>query len=130
MSNPRQTTKHIREIVSRISFKNYTFRVSHFNPNTHNVIRAFSPLYLQCRFNAENACNPGIIETQACRKWVLSEWMTDSEIIQTAFLAVKTAEMHEIHEQFKYDGVPVFNPHLDIPFIGTLIKKLKPFDVR
>lgn len=48
------------------------------------------------------------------RKWRLSEHMTDGEVVQTAFLAVKTALEHEARERFTFDGVSVFDPHYDI----------------
>lgn len=48
------------------------------------------------------------------RKWLLSEHMTDGEIVQTAFLATMTAIEHETREQFAYRGVSVFDPHYDI----------------
>jgi hypothetical protein len=40
--------------------------------------------------------------------------MTDTEIVDAAYLAIERAEIHEIKEHFKFDGVLVFNPHLDI----------------
>lgn len=48
------------------------------------------------------------------RKWFLSPHMTASEIVQTALKAVLTAMEHEIRENFKYRGVTVFDPHLDV----------------
>lgn len=56
----------------------------------------------------------GGIKEQAGRKWRLSKHMTDSEIVQTAFLAVRTAQEHELREQFKYKGYAIFNPHFDL----------------
>lgn len=48
------------------------------------------------------------------RKWLLSEHMTDGEIVQTAFLATLTAIEHEIRETFTYCGAAIFDPHYDI----------------
>ena len=48
------------------------------------------------------------------RKWFLSPHMTNSEIVQTAFKAVQTAEEHELRKQFKYRSRPIFGPHFDI----------------
>lgn len=48
------------------------------------------------------------------RPWVLSTHMTDGEVVQTAFLATMTALEHEARENFKFDGVTVLDPHLDI----------------
>lgn len=72
--------------------------------------------YLQWNFGAFDA-KTGKIANQAGRKWWLSEHMTDSEIVQTAFKAAVTAEEHECREQFKFRGMAIFNPHIDIYFL-------------
>ena len=48
------------------------------------------------------------------RKWRLSEHMTDGEVVQTAWLATLTAIEHEARENFRFQGVTVFDPHYDI----------------
>lgn len=48
------------------------------------------------------------------RKWYISDHMTKSEIVQTAFKAVLTAMEHEARESFTFKGVPVCDPHLDL----------------
>ncbi len=60
------------------------------------------------------------------RKWRMSPHMTRSEVVQTAFLAVKTAEEHEMREKFTYFGKAIFGPHLNaddlVEFIGTAVR--------
>ena len=48
------------------------------------------------------------------RKWLLSEHMTDGEIVQTSFLATMTAVEHEARELFTYKGRSILDPHYDI----------------
>ena len=48
------------------------------------------------------------------RKWKLSPWMVKSEVINTCFKAVMTAEEHEIREAFNYRGVPIYGPHYNV----------------
>lgn len=48
------------------------------------------------------------------RRWWLSPEMTESELVQTAFLAATTAEEHEARELFTYQGKRVFNPHISV----------------
>lgn len=55
------------------------------------------------------------------RKWLLSKHMTKSEIIQTAFKAVLTAEEHECREAFTYRGTAIFGPHFDVDALVSLI---------
>lgn len=47
------------------------------------------------------------------RKWYLSEYMTDDEIVKTAFIAFKSSVEHEVMEGFKVDGIVLFNPHIN-----------------
>lgn len=48
------------------------------------------------------------------RKWLLSDHMTDGEVVQTAWLAFQVALEHEMRETFLYKGQAVFDPHYDI----------------
>lgn len=45
------------------------------------------------------------------RKWYLSQYMTNDEIVKTAFAAIKAAVEHEVMEGFRMDGKLLFNPH-------------------
>ncbi len=63
------------------------------------------------------------------RKWYISPHMTESEIVQTAFLAVKTWLEHEAREMFTYKGQKVFNPHFSVGKLGELAAN-EEFDVR
>lgn len=46
-------------------------------------------------------------------KRYLSAHMCRQEIVGACLSAIKDAEMHEIHEWFKYKGRAIYNPHLD-----------------
>ncbi len=54
------------------------------------------------------------------RKWKLSEHMTESELVGTAFLALNTALEHEAREFFRYNDKIVFNPHISIHVLQTV----------
>jgi len=54
------------------------------------------------------------VEEHKGRKWLLSQHMTDSEIVQTALLAVLVCEEHEARERFRYRGAAIFGPHQDV----------------
>lgn len=51
---------------------------------------------------------------QGGRKFYVSAHATDSEIIQTALLAVLAFEEHEAREAFRVDGIAAFSPHWPI----------------
>ena len=64
------------------------------------------------------------------RKWRLSVHMTKSEIVNTAFLAVMTAEEHEIRETFTYKGEPIYSPHYDVDKLWRLRRTGDSEDLR
>jgi len=47
------------------------------------------------------------------RKFYLSEYMTEDEIVKTAYLAFKLAIEHEVMEAFKINDIVLFNPHVN-----------------
>jgi hypothetical protein len=64
------------------------------------------------------------------RKWFLSNHMTRSEVVQTAFKAVLTAEEHEAREHFKYRGQSIFDPHYDVDKLVELRSDVACLDLR
>lgn len=54
------------------------------------------------------------------RKWLLSPHMTKSEVVQTCLAAAQMAQEHELRENFKYRGEPIFRPHWDVDALVAL----------
>lgn len=79
--------------------------------------------YFQWRFYADG-------EWQSTRKWLLSEHMTKSEIVSTAFKAALTAEEHECRETFRYKGKKIFGPHFDVDVLAEIAGKKVNLDLR
>lgn len=73
----------------------------------YTVVRHNDDLFLQITFFADG-------KEQKCRMWYLWPGMESTGIVKTAWAATLAAEEHEAREQFRYRGVKVFNPHLDI----------------
>lgn len=88
----------IEAIIRKIKYKDWNFHVGIMD----------SRPYLQLHFTDSS----GVIRHG--RKWSFSQWMTKSEIVQTAFLAVKTAEEHEARERFLYKEKAIFGPHFNV----------------
>ena len=63
------------------------------------------------------------------RKWDLSEHMTETEIVCTAFKAIFAAMDHEVREMFTYKGRKIFNPHTSVQSLIDLADK-QEYDVR
>jgi hypothetical protein len=96
-------------VAENIQYKNWEFHVKEKNNVT----------FLQIQFEATDNFS-GKLERQYCRKWQLSEWMTRTEIVRTAFLAVLQAERHESEEAFKYKGQAIFNSHLSADVLAGI----------
>lgn len=86
-------------------------------------------LYMQIKCDA--TCNvTGAPMLWKGRKWRLSNHMTKSEVVQTAFKAVLTAIEHEVREKFLYRGASVFDPHYDVDKLFELRVGGDALDVR
>lgn len=70
-------------------------------------------MYLQVVFPAPCTLT-GKTEMQKCRKWWLSPFMTDTEVVTTAYKAVEAAETHELREKFQFKGRRIFDPHFNV----------------
>ena len=102
----------IRDLLAQVKYQDWQFEVVS-KPGSEK------PAYLQVTFLAP--CNDtGIPSIQKGRKWTLSEWMTKSEVVSTAFKAVLTAVEHEVRETFKYKQQAIFGPHIDVDVLADL----------
>lgn len=112
-----KTLAHIKDVVSRITVKNgMTVVVALDN------VRPF----LQVGFWAPCNTNGGSPKFQTGRKWFLSYYMTDSEIVGTALKAVLTAVEHETREQFLYRGHAIYAPHYNVEALVALSASMEP----
>jgi len=76
--------------------------------------------YLQIR-DPNGTCNTtGNPMPWSGRKWMLSLYMTDTEVVMTAFKAYMAAVEHEAREGFKYDGLTIFDPHINVEDLARL----------
>ena len=77
--------------------------------------------YIQIQFDAPDSFT-GEVERQYCRKWMLSRFMTKSEIVRTAYKAIEAAVLHELQEDFRFLGEPVYRPHIDVMALHEISK--------
>jgi hypothetical protein len=78
-------------------------------------------MYLQVGGTCADARDPRKEIKWAGRKWFLSQHMTRSEIVQTAFKAVITAMEHEVREGFTFRGEPIYGPHWDVELLAEML---------
>lgn len=99
----RELTERVRKILGDVSALDYDFVVEDSDGRP----------YLQVTYD-EACVVTGSAAPQSGRKWWLSQYMTKSEIVQTAFKAVVTSMEHRAREGFTYRGRRVFGPHFDV----------------
>ncbi|TPJ33660.1 hypothetical protein [Mesorhizobium sp. B2-8-3] len=72
----------------------------------------------------------GTREPWKSRKQHLSLHMCRQEVVGAAFGLIKDAELHEVHEWFRYRGASIFNPHLDPDVLAEVARKKTSFVTR
>ena len=107
----------IRQIALQLRYKDWGFRI---------LGNGQSAPDLQLQWMGPDS-ETGELAEQHSRKWRLSFYMTRSEIVQTAFKAVLTAEEHEVREHFRYRGAAILGPHFDV---DQLVEMMPNKDVR
>jgi hypothetical protein len=114
------THEEMEAVLESVKFYEYKFCVVRPTPG--------APLYLQAKYTEPDIVT-GKPELQSTRKWQLSEHMTKSEFVQTAFKCCITSMEHRTREHFRYQGHAVFGPHFDIDALVSLCK-IRAFDYR
>lgn len=114
------TRDAIVKVLQCIEYKDWRF----------HLLEEHGVMFLQVRVTTKCACRPnvGMLE-HFCRKWRLSPRITKSEIVQTAFKAILTAEEHETRETFRYKGAAIFGPHFNVEELVNLYER-KAWDMR
>lgn len=113
-----KTLYDFKEILSKVRFANY-----HFSVLTHG-----SKFYLQAAFDEKDVVT-GELREQKTRKWILSPYMTKSEVVFTAFKCVLASVEHETRETFTYQNQRICSPHFDVDELAELCRNRK-FDER
>jgi len=75
--------------------------------------------YIQLRY-IEPCIITGEPGLQSGRKWYVSRWSAENEVVQTVLKAALTSAEHMVREHFYYKGVRIFNPHLSLAALTEL----------
>ena len=102
--------ERVQKIIDRISINLFgqVFKVVALQ----DQIFPNNRIFLQVSYSAPDSFT-GKEDTWRGRKWYLSEYMTDDEIIKTAYAAFEACIKHEVMENFKVDNITLFNPHIN-----------------
>ena len=110
----KKTLVDFVRILDHVRYRDWEF---------HAIEQSNGEVFLQLSWVGPDTDTDEYAELKS-RKWKLSAWMTKSEVVQTAFKAVMTAEEHETREAFKYRNVAIFGPHFDVDEMAAhIIKK-------
>jgi len=117
------------EIVGRITYKpGWTILIDHDRMDQGG--RAYIQVVVD--ESAEASLCPFTGERKQWKggKRYLSYHMCKQEVVGACLGAIKDAEMHELHEWFKYRGKSIYSPHLDPDALHELARFSKNYDVR
>lgn len=80
--------------------------------------------YLQIVMLLPDADNPTGPDTeQRGRKWHISRFSVESEVVYTALYAFLKFMEHEAREQFRYRGTRLFGPHINVNALMEVAEK-------
>lgn len=115
MSTQENITR-TREIVNQIKLPDsFDIRV-----DLHPEGRTFLQIR-QC-----TTCNrTGEPYNEGGRKWDISGFATESEIVFTVWKAFLTFVEHEMRENFTYKGKKIFDPHIDVNALLVACEQLQ-----
>jgi len=100
---PKKTFADVYNIVMSVQFMDREIRLG-------NMGNGF---FLQVQY-MEADVETGVVEKQQARKWYISPYSTESEIVETAFKACRTSMDHVLKEHFLYKGRRIYSPHFDV----------------
>lgn len=116
----KQDWNSIFNLISRIKLsifgKDFVIRL-----DTDQEYITSNRLFIQLIYSSP-CTTTNTVEEWKGRKWYLSPYSTDDEIVKTVYLAFEVAVKHEILEGFKVDGLPIFNPHVDFEALLKVCK--------
>lgn len=111
--------EQIKSIIEEVEYKQWTLKILEEN----------RIIFLQVVFEKKCSCGRDLKMIHYGRKWRISPKITKSELVQTAFKAIISAEEHEIREDFKYKGASIYGPHFNIENLVEIYQR-KKFDMR
>ena len=103
MEQPKKTLAEVCDIVHQIKFNDRRLVVAVMGDG----------YYLQVQY-MEICIDTMKPEIQKARKWYVSPFSTETEIVETAFKACRISNEHVLKEHFLYKGYRIYSPHFDV----------------
>ncbi|ASP46260.1 hypothetical protein HOR87_gp23 [Marinomonas phage CB5A] len=117
------TTGDVIDIVHDCSYKEGWRFIINGNIETSN-------LYIQIEVANARCSASGLDVSWKSGKRYISQYACRQEVVGALFALIKDAEMHEVHEMFRYKGSSIYNPHLCPDALSKLASKKENFVVR
>jgi hypothetical protein len=115
----QRTVGELRTLVCRCSYPGYTFKVGLDD----------SRCYIQIVCDGADTTT-GEPMAWSGRKWMLSPFMTDTEVVQTCWAAVQRAILHEASELFRFDDAAIYDRHISVHRLVELTGRWDALDAR
>ena len=120
MEELAKTKEEIETIISRVNFMDRTFR----------LMQKGDGYLVQMEYMESDVEKPGSPPIkQSTRKWYISPYMTESEIVESCWGMVCRSQIHVASEHFTYKGRRVYSQHFDVNSRIEMCD-LRRFDVR
>lgn len=117
MTQPKKTMREIKQVVDSID----PGEGSHIKLVTLHDMGG-EHYYIQGEYLEADATKPlgSPLQLQKTRKWLVSPYSTNSEIVETVFAMLQRSSDHRLREFFTYKGFTVKNRHLDVEKVTTI----------
>ncbi len=103
MEQPKKTMAEVCAIVHSINFMDRRLVVAAMGDG----------YYVQVQY-VEICIDSMKPEVQKARKWYVSPFSTETEIVETCFKACRTSMEHVLKEHFLYKGHRIYSPHFNV----------------
>lgn len=120
MNQQAKAKEEIERIIKRVSFKDRTFRLMEKGDGYLVQMEYMEP-------DVEKSGSEPV--KQSTRKWYISPYMTESEIVETCWAMVCRSQIHVASEHFTYKGRRAYSQHFDVNYRVDGCD-IKAFDVR
>jgi hypothetical protein len=115
-----RTVQELFKVVHRCTYPGFTFKCA---------IEGGVRPYIQIACSGTDTATGEPMDWTG-RKWMLSGWMTDTEIVHTCWAAVQRAILHEASELFRFDDASIFDRHLSVHHLVELAGRSDALDAR
>jgi hypothetical protein len=105
MPQYKMCRREIEEIISKVQFRDRTFV----------LLDKGDGFLLQMRYMEADVEKPGSEPMlQSTRKYYISPYMTESELVETLWLCVQRSQLHVASEHFTYQGRRIYSQHFSV----------------